>query len=82
MFFVLGGCNIPGEGDSWDFGIGAGFYVDATQAPWDKHYRMYSYVTKELPELIAANFPVDIKKQSIMGHRSVDVLCRIGCLIK
>src|SRR5574341_1295655 len=44
------GANIPGEADSWDFGIGAGFYVDATQEPWSKHYRMYSYVTRELPE--------------------------------
>ncbi|XP_046667808.1 S-formylglutathione hydrolase isoform X2 [Homalodisca vitripennis] len=62
------GCNIPGEDDGWDFGTGAGFYLDATQPLWEKHYRMYSYVTKELPELIAANFPVNTKKQSIMGH--------------
>ena len=41
-----------GEDDGWDFGSGAGFYVDATTEPWSKHYRMYSYVTKELPELI------------------------------
>ena len=46
------GVNIPGEDDSWDFGSAAGFYVDATTEPWAKHYRMYSYVTKELPELI------------------------------
>ena len=46
------GVDIPGQDDSWDFGSGAGFYVDATAEPWSKHYRMYSYVTKELPELI------------------------------
>ncbi|XP_054271324.1 S-formylglutathione hydrolase-like [Macrosteles quadrilineatus] len=62
------GCNIPGEADKWDFGVGAGFYVDATQAPWDKNFRMYTYVTKELPEVIADKFPVDPKRQSIMGH--------------
>lgn len=60
--------NIPGESDSWDFGIGAGFYVDATLAPWSKHYRMYSYVTKELPGVIAANFPARADRQGIFGH--------------
>ena len=53
---------------AYDFGLGAGFYVDATQAPFDRHYRMWSYVTEELPALIAANFPADISRQSIMGH--------------
>jgi S-formylglutathione hydrolase len=62
------GANIAGESDSWDFGVGAGFYVDATQAPWSKHYRMYSYVTKDLPGAIAANFPVRADRQSIFGH--------------
>jgi S-formylglutathione hydrolase len=62
------GANIPGETDSWDFGVGAGFYVDATQAPWSKHYRMYSYVTKELPAVINANFPARPERQSIFGH--------------
>jgi len=47
----------PGDADSWDFGYSAGFYVDATVAPWSQYYRMYSYVTRELPELIAANLP-------------------------
>ena len=47
----------PGQADSWDFGIGAGFYVDATAEPWTKNWRMYSYVNGELPKLIAANFP-------------------------
>jgi len=62
------GANIPGEADSWDFGVGAGFYVDATRDPWSKHYRMYSYVTRELPELIAAKFPADTSRQGIFGH--------------
>lgn len=62
------GCNIEGEEDGWDFGTGAGFYVDATEEKWKKNYRMYSYVTKELPQLIQANFPADPLKQSIMGH--------------
>lgn len=53
---------------SYDFGLGAGFYVDATQEPWDKHYRMYSYITRELPDLIASHFPVDMARQGITGH--------------
>jgi len=61
-------CGIPGEDDSDDFGTGAGFYVDATQEPWSKNYRMYSYITQELPEVIAENFPADPERQSIMGH--------------
>jgi S-formylglutathione hydrolase len=59
----------PAERDGdWDFGSGAGFYVDATAEPWSKHFRMYSYVTQELPELIAAEFPADAARQSIFGH--------------
>ena len=65
----LGGLNIPGEDESWDFGSGAGFYVDALVDPWKKNYRMYSYVTKELPDIIFQNFPVLPDKVSIMGHR-------------
>jgi S-formylglutathione hydrolase len=60
--------GIPGEDDDWDFGTGAGFYVDATQKPWVSHYRMYSYVVDELPALIAANFPIQTDKQGIFGH--------------
>lgn len=60
--------GIKGEDDDYDFGTGAGFYVDATAKPWSSHYKMYSYVVKELPELIAANFPVQVDKQSIFGH--------------
>lgn len=61
------GLNLPGEKDSWDFGEGAGFYVNATQSPWADHYRMYDYVNVELPSLIEANFPVTSLK-SISGH--------------
>ncbi|BAZ13451.1 putative esterase [Calothrix sp. NIES-4071] len=60
--------GIQGEVQDWDFGTGAGFYVDATQEPWAKHYKMYSYIVEELPSLIAANFSVDINKQGIFGH--------------
>src|SRR4051794_3024069 len=49
------GLGIPGEAESWDFGLGAGFYVDATEAPWSRGYRMYSYVARELPALVAAS---------------------------
>ena len=60
--------NLPGEDDSYDFGSGAGFYVDATRAPWSKHYRMFSYITEELPMWIANHFPADIHRQAIFGH--------------
>ena len=53
------GLGLPGEGDSYDFGLSAGFYVDATTAPWSLGYRMYSYVTQELPAEVAASFPVE-----------------------
>lgn len=62
------GANLPGESDSWDFGLGAGFYVNATQAPWSKHYRMYDYVLHELRELILKNFPIEEKRMGISGH--------------
>lgn len=62
------GCGIEGEDESWDFGTGAGFYVDATQEPWKTNYRMYSYITDELPKLINANFPTDPDRMSISGH--------------
>src|SRR5262249_28110316 len=51
------GAGVAGEDADWDFGTGAGFYVDATREPWSRNYRMYSYVTRELPTIIAANFP-------------------------
>ena len=61
------GEDVPDQ-DAADFGKGAGFYVDATQAPWATHYRMRSYIEKELPELVAANFPADMARQGITGH--------------
>ena len=74
LIFVAPDTSPRGEGvpddpaGAYDFGLGAGFYVDATQPPFDRHYRMWSYVTEELPALIAENFPVDMDRQSIMGH--------------
>ncbi len=62
------GDDVPDEPDNWQFGKGAGFYVDATQAPFTKNYRMYSYVTRELPALIAKEFPADMARQGIFGH--------------
>lgn len=62
------GVPLPGDSDSWDFGVGAGFYVDATQEPWIRHYKMYSYVTSELPSIIDAHFPTDTRRQGIFGH--------------
>jgi S-formylglutathione hydrolase len=61
------GTNLTGEHDSYDLGSGAGFYVNATQAPWSEHYRMYDYVCTELPELINTQFPVN-EKNAISGH--------------
>jgi S-formylglutathione hydrolase len=58
----------PGEKDAWDFGSGAGFYLDATQAPWSARYRMFSYVTRELPALLAAHLPADPSREGIFGH--------------
>jgi S-formylglutathione hydrolase len=62
------GPDVPDEPDNWQFGCGAGFYVDATQAPFDRNYRMWSYVTEELPALVAREFPVDMGRQGIFGH--------------
>ncbi|KAJ3053204.1 hypothetical protein HK097_004800 [Rhizophlyctis rosea] len=61
------GLNIKGEDDSWDFGTGAGFYVNATESKW-KNYQMYSYVTQELPKLVNENLPIDPSRISISGH--------------
>ncbi len=58
----------PGDSDSWDFGQGAGFYLDATLPPWSETYRMYSYVSKELPSLVVAHFPADSARLGIFGH--------------
>ncbi|WP_036168140.1 S-formylglutathione hydrolase [Massilia sp. 9096] len=61
------GADVPGEADSWDFGVGAGFYVDATQEPWSRHYRMYSHIL-ELRELVLAELPADGARVGIFGH--------------
>jgi S-formylglutathione hydrolase len=63
------GEKVPGDpASAYDFGLGAGFYVDATQEPFARNYRMWSYVTEELPKLVAGHFPVDAGRQSILGH--------------
>jgi len=63
------GEDVPDDPEqAYDFGLGAGFYLNATEAPWNKHYRMYDYVTQELPALINDSFPVDSSRQSIFGH--------------
>lgn len=63
------GQDVPGDPEgAYDFGLGAGFYVDAREPPYDKNYRMYSYIIDELPRLIRENFPVDMSRQAIMGH--------------
>jgi S-formylglutathione hydrolase len=63
------GEGVPDDPDkAYDFGLGAGFYLDATQTPWSKHYRMYSYITRELPALIESEFQVDAKRAGISGH--------------
>jgi S-formylglutathione hydrolase len=74
LIFVAPDTSPRGEGvaddaeGAYDFGLGAGFYVDATEAPFAQHYRMRSYIERELPNLIASNFPVDMSAQGIMGH--------------
>ena len=63
------GVDVPDDpAGAYDFGLGAGFYVDATEAPYNPHYKMWSYITEELPRVIADNFPADMARQSIMGH--------------
>lgn len=63
------GLNISGDSDSWDFGVGAGFYLNATQELWKSNYKMYDYVSKEFLDLVNSNFNVDPTQQSITGHR-------------
>jgi len=62
------GAHVPDEADNWQFGQGAGFYLDATQTPFDKNYRMYSYIVDELPVLVSQYFALDMERQSIFGH--------------
>jgi S-formylglutathione hydrolase len=61
------GIELPGDREHWDFGVGAGFYVDATESPWAQHYRMYSYVVDELPALVEASFPASARR-GVFGH--------------
>ncbi|MBB5711568.1 S-formylglutathione hydrolase [Sphingomonas xinjiangensis] len=72
VIFVAPGTSPRGEGvaddDAYDFGQGAGFYVDATQAPWAAHFAMRSYIEEELSALVAAEFPADMDRQGITGH--------------
>ncbi len=63
------GPDVPDDPEGgWDFGPGAGFYLDATEEPWNRHFNMASYLIDELPALVADHFPVDLSRQSIMGH--------------
>jgi len=62
------GLGLPGEDESYDFGSGAGFYLNAIQPPWAGHYNMYNYVVSELPELVSQHFPVDGDRIAISGH--------------
>lgn len=60
--------GVPGESDDWDFGVGAGFYVDATEEPWRRHYRMYSYIVDELYRVVTGELPGDASRTGIFGH--------------
>ena len=62
------GEDIPDEKDNWQFGSGAGFYLDATEPPYDRNYNMYTYIIEELPSIIISNFDFDMSRQSIFGH--------------
>ena len=74
LIFVAPDTSPRGEGvptapdGAWDFGLGAGFYVDASEEPWSGHYQMWTYVTEELPALVASKFPIDESRQGITGH--------------
>jgi S-formylglutathione hydrolase len=62
------GTDVPGQSDSWDFGLAAGFYLDATQAPWSTHWRMESYLMDELLPLIGEYLPISVRRLGLMGH--------------
>ncbi len=62
------GVPLPGDRDAWDFGVGAGFYLDATEAPWNRHYRMESYVARELPAIVERRLAADPGRTGIFGH--------------
>lgn len=65
------GEGVADEKNNWLFGLGASFYLDATEEPFVRNYRMYSYLSAELPALIAANFPAHMARQAIFGHSMV-----------
>lgn len=77
------GAGIEGESDAWDFGVGAGFYVNASEAKWAPHYNMFTYVTSELPTLLAGQFPsLDTSRASITGHSMGGhgaLICALRC---
>lgn len=81
LLTCLGGLGIPGEEDAWDFGTGAGFYVDAIKAPYDKAYNMYTYVTEELPKVVFDAFAqldpsrISITGHSMGGHGALTLVC-------
>ena len=62
------GAGVPGESEAWDFGVGAGFYLDATEAPWEAHWRMESYLTRELLPLLGQKLPIDLERIGLFGH--------------
>ena len=62
------GAGVAGEAESWDLGVGAGFYLDATQAPWAQHWRMESYLLDELLPLVGEQLPIDVQRLGIFGH--------------
>jgi S-formylglutathione hydrolase len=62
------GAQVPGEADAWDLGVGAGFYLDATQAPWSRHWRMESYLMDEWLPLVGEHLPVSVRRLGLMGH--------------
>ena len=62
------GAKVAGESDAWDFGVGAGFYLDATQSPWNTHWRMESYLLQELLPLVGQHLPIDAQRLGIFGH--------------
>jgi len=73
---LVGGANIAGDSDSWDFGVGAGFYVNATVDKWRKHYNMYDYIVKELPALVRQSFPVSEKQSGTYNREVLPLLYR------
>lgn len=72
--------RVPGDDATWDLGLGAGFYLDATESPWAPHYQMGTFVAQELPDAVAAHFPVDPERFGIMGHSMGGHGAIVNCL--